>query len=97
VDANDPSFFAKEMIDKALDFIDENLSNGKKVLIHCNQGESRSPSIALVYLASRTDVLPRDSLEEAEIKFRSFYPLYDPKPGLREHIRQNWRQYCSKQ
>ena len=47
VDANDPSFFAKEMIDQALDFIDKSLSNGKKVLVHCNQGESRSPSIAL--------------------------------------------------
>lgn len=94
VDANDPSFFAKEMINQALDFIHESLLKGEKVLIHCNQGESRSPSIALIYLASRTDVLSKDSLEEAEKKFISLYPLYNPKPGLREHIRQNWDIYC---
>ena len=97
VDANDPTFFAKEMIDQALDFIDEYLSKGERVLVHCNQGESRSPSIALIYLASRTGVLPKDSLEEAETKFTTLYPRYNPKPGLREHIRQNWAQYCNRQ
>ena len=97
VDANDPSFFAKEMINQALDFIDKSLSSRKKVLVHCNQGESRSPSIALIYLASRTDVLPKDSLEAAEKKFILLYPLYNPKYGLRMHIFQNWPQYCNRQ
>lgn len=96
VDANDASFFAKEMIDQALDFIDESLSKGEKVSVHCNPGESRSQWIALIYLASRTDVLPKESLEEAEKKFISLYPLYNPKPGLRGHIRQNWVQYCNR-
>ncbi len=96
VDVDNPSFFAKEMIDQALDFIDEALSNGQKVLIHCNQGESRSPSIALIYLASRAGVLSKDSLEDAEEKFKLLYPLYNPKLGLREHINQNWMRYCNR-
>jgi hypothetical protein len=96
VDANDPSFFAKEMISQALDFIDEALSSGQKVLVHCNQGESRSPSIALLYLAARAGAIPKESIDEAEKKFISLYPLYNPKPGLREHLRQNWLYYLNR-
>ena len=95
VDAHDPAFFSKdEMIIPALDFIDEALSRGLKVLVHCNLGESRGPSIALLYMAARLGALPAESLEAAEEKFRSIYPLYSPKFGLREHLRQNWRSYC---
>lgn len=95
VDAPDPAFFSKdEMIIPALDFIDDALSRGLKVLVHCNQGESRGPSIALLYMAARLGALPSESLEAAEEKFRSIYPLYSPKVGLREHLRQNWRSYC---
>ncbi len=53
VDAKDPELFSKEMIDAALDFMDETLSRGLKVLVHCDRGESRSPSIALLYVAAR--------------------------------------------
>jgi predicted protein tyrosine phosphatase len=95
VDANDPAFFAKEMIDQALDFIDEQLAVGHKVLVHCNQGESRAPSIALLYMACRLHVLPTDSLEAAERAFVTKYPGYNPKPGIREHLRQNWQMYCT--
>lgn len=94
VDANDPALFAKEMINQALDFIDEQLAVGHKVLVHCNQGESRAPSIALLYMACRLHVLPTDSLEAAEHAFVTKYPGYNPKPGIREHLRQNWRAYC---
>ena len=47
VDANDPAFFDKGMITQALDFIDQQHSDKLNVLVHCNQGESRGPSIAL--------------------------------------------------
>jgi len=95
VDVDNPAFFSKEeMIEPALDFIDEALSRGLKVLVHCNQGESRGPSLALLYMAARLGAIPSESLEAAEEKFRSIYPFYNPKYGLREHLRQNWRSYC---
>ncbi len=95
VDVNNPAFFSKEeMIEPALDFIDEALSRGLKVLVHCNLGESRGPSLALLYMAARLGALPSESLEAAEQKFRSIYPFYNPKFGLREHLRQNWESYC---
>jgi predicted protein tyrosine phosphatase len=94
VDAPSPAFFAKEMIDQALDFIDETLDRGLKVLIHCNRGESRSPSIALLYLASRKAALPIVSLEAAEARFRSLYSAYNPKAGIRGFLSMHWSDYC---
>ncbi|MEO8287121.1 MAG: dual specificity protein phosphatase [Chloroflexota bacterium] len=94
VDAPNPAFFAKEMIDVALDFIDEMLGQGLKVLVHCNQGESRSPSIALLYLASRKRTLPIVSLEAAEDQFRLVYPNYNPKSGIHGFLSLYWGSYC---
>jgi hypothetical protein len=42
VDADNPAYIPKEIIDAALQFIHEQLASGKKVLVHCNQGASRS-------------------------------------------------------
>jgi len=95
VDADNPAFFAKEMIDAALDFTDKALARGLKVLIHCNQGESRSPSIALLYMAARLGALPTESLYAAEEQFRKLYPRYNPKPGIRGHLYQHWQLYCN--
>jgi len=93
VDTDNPDFYSRDMINQSLDFIDEMRSKDMRVLIHCNQGESRSPSIALLYLATRLKVLPTDSFEAAEKQFRTLYPRYYPKLGIREHIRQNWQYY----
>lgn len=95
VDVDNPAFFDRRMIDEALSFIDENLNKGVKVLVHCNLGESRSPSIALLYMAIHK-ALPATSLDEAEVKFREIYPNYSPKPGIRGYLAQNWEDYCGK-
>ena len=42
-------------IDQALDFLEfsnKHWRQGKKLLIHCNQGESRAPSLALLFVAT---------------------------------------------
>ncbi|HVB25058.1 MAG TPA: dual specificity protein phosphatase [Ktedonobacteraceae bacterium] len=95
VDAPRSDFFYKEeMIDEALDFIDQALTNNMNVLVHCNVGESRSPSIALLYMAARLRVLPTESLQAAEAQFKRKYPKYNPKTGIREHLQKYWVQYC---
>lgn len=53
VDVADVNYVAPEIIDTALDVIHAQL-NSTKVLLHCNQGQSRSPSIALLYLSRYT-------------------------------------------
>jgi hypothetical protein len=88
-------FIKKEMIDQTLDFIDDAYNSGLKVLVHCMYGRSRSPSITMLYLATRLHVLTTESFEVAEKQFRSLYPRYHPNRGIREHLRRNWQQYCA--
>lgn len=93
VDVEDPTYVAKEIMDSAMIFIAEGLKAGEKVLVHCNLGESRGPSIGLLYLAAYTDRLPKQSLNDAEIEFAKIYPMYAPKRGIREFLRMNWYKY----
>ncbi|MCA9423370.1 MAG: dual specificity protein phosphatase family protein [Nitrospira sp.] len=95
VDVDNPAYIAKEIVDAALAFVDEGLCNNNKVLIHCNQGQSRSPTIALLYLARQTDQFQRNSFPEAEEKFRRIYPLYQPALGMRQFAAINWDSYVS--
>ena len=83
----------KEIVDAALNFIEKGLVAGLRVLVHCNQGESRGPSLGLLYLAARTDALHRSTLEAAEAKFRQLYPSYLPKEGMRSFLRIHWNEY----
>lgn len=92
VDTPNPAFIPKEIIDTALYFIHKGLSEGCKVLIHCNLGESRSPSIGLLYLRIHTDILP-DEFALAEGKFREIYPPYNPSMGIRGFVVNNWNSY----
>ena len=89
-----PFFIEKTMIDQTLDFIDQMRAGGLKVLVHCMQGRSRSPSITMLYLATRLHVLPTSSFNAAEKQFRQLYPRYAPNRGIREHVRRHWYQYC---
>jgi len=93
VDADDPAYIPKEIIDAGLRFIDKALKSGGRVLVHCNLGESRSPALGLLYLAVHTDVLPRASFAEAEAAFRRLYPAYSPKGGMRGFLQIYWDEY----
>jgi ATP-dependent DNA helicase RecG len=92
VDANDPACIPKEIIDKAIAFTHEKLAEGLKVLVHCNQGESRSPGIGFLYLLRETDVLPQMSLDDALAKFREIYPAFSPSGGISGFIAANWEE-----
>lgn len=93
VDAPKPEFFDKSMIDKALDFIEQKLSEGLKVLVHCNLGESRSPSLCLLYLIKH-GIIKGDTLEDCEAEFMKVYPEYNPGAGIRGFVKEHWREYC---
>ncbi len=71
-----------------LDFIDKWISL-KKVLIHCDQGFSRSPSLCLLFLAKREHRISNESFFEAKKDFIKIYPDYAPG-GIGDYIRDNW-------
>jgi predicted protein tyrosine phosphatase len=95
VDADNPAYIPKEIIDAAISFTHEQLKADKKVLVHCNQGMSRSPSIGMLYLLKYTDKLLFDSFEAIETRFREIYPPYNPAAGVRGFMIENWRSYVS--
>lgn len=97
IDPDNPAYIPKEIIDAALDFIDDGLLDGKKVLVHCNQGESRSPGIGLLYLAIHTDLINKESYNEAELDYRKIYPKYNPSGGIKGFLEENWDKYVGKE
>lgn len=86
IDVADPGFVAHSLIMEALRFIGEHRSDGRKVLVHCNQGHSRSPSIAMMYMARSLD----PDFEEAQHQFRQVYPEYTPAEGIRLFALARW-------
>lgn len=92
VDAKSPEFFSKEMITAGLDFLEEGYKAGKKLLINCNQGESRGPSLAMLFVFKR--ILKNNAtFEEAEAEMKKVYPAYNPGEGIRGHLMQFWGEY----
>lgn len=86
VDARTPNFFNVAMFITSLNFIDRHKNNN--ILVHCNKGESRSASIAMLYLAKRLKILPDFNVHHA---FKTLYHPYMPSDGIRAFIDSNWR------
>lgn len=87
VDVDNPAFISPFMVDEAVRYARENRANG--VFIHCNQGRSRSPVLAMLALARE---LPA-AFEEAEEAMQSLYPPYDPARGVRDFAKAAWGRY----
>lgn len=91
VDTNDVKYISPKVINAAIKAIDKNIITGKKVLVHCNRGESRAPSIALLYMVTK-GVYTKDT-EEALQEFQTRYHDFHPSLGMLDFILQNWNKY----
>ncbi len=92
IDPENPAYIPKEIIDEALGFIAQHLNDGKKVLVHCNQGQSRSPGIGMLYLA-KEGIIENGSFNEALVEFKSIYPSINMAGGMRGFLEMNWNDY----
>lgn len=82
--------FPLELFEAAFAFAHDHGIHGRTVLIHCNKGESRAPSLGLLLLARR-GALPIESYAAATAAFREqFYPGYKPGAGLVTFLTQQW-------
>jgi hypothetical protein len=88
IDQDDPGFIPEECIEKALEYIKDQLDAGKKVIVCCNSGHSRGPTTALLFL--RTIGEMPHSFVIAERIYRTLYPPYSPGQGMRQRARQMW-------
>jgi hypothetical protein len=90
LDLDDPHFIPEEAVFPGLNFINKHLKAGDKVLVHCNAGHSRGPTMGLMFL--RTIAEMPSSFGTSEKIFRSLYPKYDPGTGMRTFARAHWTQ-----
>ena len=82
--------FKLPLFTEFLFFAAEHWAAGRSLAIHCNQGESRAPSLAVVFLAKHLHVLPDDSFAAAAGAFRICYPEYRPGVGIQRFLADNW-------
>lgn len=88
IDVDDPNYFPLEMINTGLDFIQEQLEDGKKVLVACNHGHSRGPTMVLMFLR-RIGEMPY-SFIRSEMIYMTLCPSYNPAQGIRQAARELW-------
>ena len=89
VDEPSGRYFQVDTFIEAMDFIDEHIGD-KDIFIHCDLGQSRSPTLAMVYLAKRTDFLD-DDFDSAYSKFKGCYPGFDPS-GIIKFVQIHWNE-----
>lgn len=89
VDPNIP-LFKLETFHIFLDFAERMHNDGKTLLIHCNQGLSRSASLAMLFLAKHLKVLPNNTYEEASKAYNILDKFYYPSKGIKIFLDKNW-------
>ena len=95
VDAADPALFdyrgaGVERVHAILAWISRSLMAGKQVLVCCDQGQSRSACIGMLYLAKYLHTIPGSSFDDASAAFRTLYPSYDPGRGVAGFLKEKW-------
>jgi len=92
IDPPRPLFMPKLFLD-FLSFSEKHWSKGKTLLIHCNLGESRAPSLALLFMAKRLHRISDSSFEEAKSEFTKIFPGYTPGSGIQVYLREHWNEF----
>lgn len=81
--------FKRESFDIFLNFADRMRAAKLPILIHCNQGQSRAPTLTLLYMAKRLGLLPDNSYAAARNAFEKQFP-YKPGVGIARFFEENW-------
>lgn len=85
----DGPLFKPPLFDSALSFMDRYLPT-HKVLVHCNKGNLRAPSLALLYLSKCIQVINSESYATAAKDFRTKFPSYQPGRGIQTYLTKHW-------
>jgi len=89
----DRPLFMPPLFTTFLEFASNHWDEGRRVLVHCNQGESRAPSLAMLLLAKHVGVISNDSYASAKNDFWNIYPAYNPGLGIQRYLSENWYEF----
>lgn len=84
------SLFMPPLFVETLRFSRMHAAERRQLLFHCNQGESRAPSLALLHLSKNLGVIDGASFAKAAAEFVRLYPLYRPGRGIQTYLGQHW-------
>ena len=84
IDAHLPKFFSDEMVNAGLEFITERLAE-EPILVHCNMGLSRSPSMVFLWMFEHGFL--DDEFRYAMPQFKELYPSYCPANGIWQYLK----------
>lgn len=82
--------FKMESFERFFRFVRRHWTDGRDLLIHCNKGQSRSPSLALLVLAGVTGDIPDDTFVDAATAYVDLDPAYRPGRGIETYLRREW-------
>lgn len=89
IDPPVPLFQAETFL-RFLAFAGAHYDRGAAVLIHCNQGESRSASLALLLLAKHLHALPENTYDAARSAYEALDGSYRPGAGIARFLSEQW-------
>lgn len=81
-----PLFYSRTFID-FFDFMDEQTARHGNIIIHCHEGASRAPTMAILWLA-RQGKIPNESFDAAV----EACGIDLPNRGIQKYLRNNWDQ-----
>ena len=82
--------FKLETFIEFLKFSKKHYDSGQKIFIHCNQGQSRAPSLALLFMSKCLPIISDKSYKKARMEFKKIYPDYSPGKGIVIFLTKNW-------
>lgn len=90
VDAECPMFFSDEMIHAGIYFVEDQLAHNRDVVVVCNQGESRSPSMCLLYLMKHGYFDKKLTHSNVFLEFKAIAPNWNPRNGILQYCIEFW-------
>lgn len=84
--------FNKDMFTQAFAFLDHYMAKSYNLLIHCNQGESRGPTLGMLY-AARLGKFQYMDFEKTLQQFKHIYPYYSPKANIYLTTKSLWNDF----
>jgi hypothetical protein len=89
----DQPLFMLPLFTETLNFTREHMQQNRKLLFHCNQGESRPPALAMLHLAKYLGVIEASTYDLAVSDFLPRYPMFRPGLGIQIYMRQHWNEF----
>lgn len=85
--------FKPQLFTSFLSFAGRHWDEGKKILIHCNKGESRSPTLAMMFMAKHQKEISNISYLKARKDFEQIFSGYFPGQGIQIYLNEHWSEF----